>query len=188
MEWGEIPRGIPTLSTDKEGQMIPVIRKILYATDLSENSAFAFRYAVALAKKFDAEIVVLHVEEPIPESVRIYMQDDFIKKKAKIKKKQATDRIKHRLKVFCERELKGDQAFIDRVVTIKVSQGYPAEEILTQSEKMGCDAIVMGTHGKGMMTHAFLGSVAERILRRVSKPTFVIPLPKGEKDLSFTDF
>ncbi len=168
--------------------MEPGIKKILYATDLSENSAYAFRYAVALAKKFDAEIVVLHVEEAIPKSVRIYMQDDLVKKKREIKKRQATERIKNRLKLFCDRELKGDQAFIDRVVTIKVSQGYPAEEILTQSEKMDCDAIVMGTHGKGMMTHAFLGSVAERILRRISKPTFVIPLPKGEKDLTFTDF
>jgi len=37
------------------------IKTILYATDLSKNSAFAFRYAVDMAKTHDARIVILHV-------------------------------------------------------------------------------------------------------------------------------
>ena len=40
--------------------MIPKIKKILYATDLSENSAYAFRYAVNSAKQHNAELVILH--------------------------------------------------------------------------------------------------------------------------------
>jgi nucleotide-binding universal stress UspA family protein len=46
--------------------MVPKIQKILYATDLSENSAYAFRYAIDSAKKHDASIVVLHVLEKMP--------------------------------------------------------------------------------------------------------------------------
>ena len=38
--------------------MIPKIQKILYATDLSENSAYAFRYAINSAKKHDADIII----------------------------------------------------------------------------------------------------------------------------------
>jgi nucleotide-binding universal stress UspA family protein len=45
--------------------MIPKIKKILYATDLSKNSAYAFRYAVNSAKKHGAEIIILHVIEEI---------------------------------------------------------------------------------------------------------------------------
>ena len=48
--------------------MIPQIKKILYATDLSKNSAYAFYYAVDMAKKHDAEIVILHTLEPLPAS------------------------------------------------------------------------------------------------------------------------
>jgi len=47
--------------------------------------------------------------------------------------------------------------------------------------------IIMGTHGKGIIRHTFLGSVAERVLRRVRKPVFIIPLPKGETDITFHD-
>ena len=45
--------------------MIPQIKRILYTTDLSDNSAYAFRYAINFAKKHDAGIIILHVLEPL---------------------------------------------------------------------------------------------------------------------------
>ena len=45
--------------------MIPQINKILYGTDLSKNSAYAFLYAVDMAKRHNASIVILHTIEPI---------------------------------------------------------------------------------------------------------------------------
>ena len=45
--------------------MIPEIKKILYATDLSENARFAFGYAASLANRYGAQIVMLHVIEEI---------------------------------------------------------------------------------------------------------------------------
>jgi nucleotide-binding universal stress UspA family protein len=42
----------------------------------------------------------------------------------------------------------------------------------------------MGTHGKGAISHAFLGSVSEKVLRRIRKPVYIIPLPKGETDIT----
>ncbi|MBN2398370.1 MAG: universal stress protein, partial [Deltaproteobacteria bacterium] len=56
----------------KEEDMIPKIKRVLYATDLSENSMYAFRYAVNTAEKHDAEMIVLHVIEEIPAAVRAY--------------------------------------------------------------------------------------------------------------------
>ena len=49
--------------------MIPKIQKILYTTDLSPNSDFAFRYAIIFAKQHDADIIFLHVLEELSESV-----------------------------------------------------------------------------------------------------------------------
>ena len=62
--------------------MIPHIKKILYATDLSKNSSYAFFYAIDIAKKHDARIVILHAIEPIPAYAEVYgaMTDEFKKK------------------------------------------------------------------------------------------------------------
>ena len=45
--------------------MIPKIKKILYATDLSKNSSYAFLYAVEMARQNHARIVILHALEPL---------------------------------------------------------------------------------------------------------------------------
>jgi len=47
--------------------MTPQINNILYATDLSKNSSYAFLYAIDMAKKHDARIVILHAIEPTPD-------------------------------------------------------------------------------------------------------------------------
>ena len=45
--------------------MIIQFNKILYATDLSKNSNYAFFYAVDMAKRHNAKIVILHSVERI---------------------------------------------------------------------------------------------------------------------------
>ncbi len=54
--------------------MVPQIKKILYATDLTRNSAYAFQYALEMAQKYGAKIVILHVVEPIPSMVKSLRQ------------------------------------------------------------------------------------------------------------------
>ena len=62
--------------------MPPQIKKILYATDLSKNSSYAFLYAIDMAKKHDARIVILHVIEPLPAYAEVYVNrtEEFNKK------------------------------------------------------------------------------------------------------------
>jgi nucleotide-binding universal stress UspA family protein len=161
--------------------MIPEIKKILYTTDLSSNSAYAFRYAINSAKKHDATIIILHVvEEMAP-----FFQEERLKTISEKKITEAMDQIRSQLKIFCDRELKDDPECADRVVSIEVCQGYPPEEILKKADELNCDVIVMGTHGKGVIRHSFLGSAAQKVLRRVRKPVFIIPLPEGEIDITF---
>ena len=59
--------------------------------------------------------------------------------------------------------------------------------ILEKANELECDAIVMGTHGKGIIANAFLGSVAKQVLRRTRMPVFIIPLPRGETDITVHD-
>ena len=92
--------------------MIPKIQKILYATDLSENSAYAFRYAINSAIKHDASIIILHVLDQIPAYAHALVNPHFYldeKQQKKFQEEKITDtvdRIRKGLKIFCDRELK----------------------------------------------------------------------------------
>jgi len=165
--------------------MIPQIKKILYATDLSDNSAYVLRYAINSAKKHDAKIIILHVLDIMPATAKTDITEEKQHKIFKEKIAFTLDRIQKRLKIFCEKELKDDPECTERVESIEVREGFPAEVILSKADELNCDLIIMGTHGKGIIQHAFLGSTAKRVLRRTRKPVFIIPLPKGELDITF---
>jgi nucleotide-binding universal stress UspA family protein len=171
--------------------MIPQIKKILYATDLSKNSVYAYRHAMDMAEKYDAEIVILHVIEPIPPMVKHYVKGfvDEINWEEKIKYEQevAIQRIKKRLEEFCKKESQDAPHCLALVSTILVRPGHPVEEILKAADEVQCDLIVLGTHGKGFLKQTFLGSVARSVLDRARKPVFVIPLPHEETGLTIGD-
>jgi len=170
-------------------KMIPKIQKILYATDLSPNSKYAFRYAINSAIKHDARIIILHVVESMPAAVYaqmgVFVGDEKAGRVFEKRVGDALDRLKKRLTVFCEKELADDPQALNRVQSIEICEGFPAEEILEKANELDCDAIVMGTHSKGVIANTFLGSIAKRVLRRTRKPVFIIPLPKGETEITF---
>lgn len=166
--------------------MIPKIKKILYATDLSPNSVYALRYAINTAIKHDADIIILHVCEDLGSAGRTIVHINIDEKQhQKIfdeYKSQAQNLINERLGALRDRDLKEQPEFADKVKSIEICEGFPAEVILSKAEKFDCDAIIMGTHGKGFIRHAFLGSTAKRVLRRARRPVFIIPLPKEYDD------
>ena len=175
--------------------MIPRIKKILYATDLSKNSAYAFRYAINSAQKHDAQIFILHVFEKISPSIESMIEMQMgetdsknFKKKWGGQKEAQIQRIHTRLDEFARRELQNDPQEIKRVAGIMVVEGVPEVEILRKMDELKCDILIMGTHSHGLIEHAFLGSVAERVLRRITKPVFMISIPIGDTDITFRDF
>lgn len=156
--------------------MIPKINRILYATDLSKNSSYAFLYAIDMAKKHNADIVILHAIEPIPSYAETYvaMSGDFRKKRHE----EFVEKIKSNLQAFCQKaEGHVGSSCVNLVSKILVPVGYPPNEILSAAEDEKCDLIVMGSHGKGFLAHTFLGSVSSAVLNRTRKPVFIIPLP-----------
>jgi len=171
--------------------MIPKIQKILYATDLSPNSVYALRYAINSALKHDAEVIIFHVLEDVDPATRV-MLDLYVDKKRHTKivdehTAEAKNLIMNRLRALRDKELKDHPEFTDKVISIDVCEGFPAEEILSKAEELNCDEIIMGTHSKGIIANTFLGSTAKRVLRRTRKPVFIIPLPEGEADMTFDD-
>jgi nucleotide-binding universal stress UspA family protein len=170
--------------------MIPQIKKILYATDLTKNSSYAFYFAADMARKHDAKIVILHCIGTIPASV--YMEGGFanaegIMQKAKEQEKEEdTTEIKKRVVDFCQRvESQIGPPCANLVSDVIVRAGYAVEEILNTADAEGCDVIVLGTHGKGWLKQAFLGSIARSVLERARKPVFIIPLPSEKSSIDW---
>jgi len=169
--------------------MIIQFNKILYATDLSKNSNYAFFYAVDMAKRHNAKIVMLHSIERVR---YMYAEGDSgrvveILERAKIQEGvKDLEEMKRSLQEFCKRaETHVGEPCAELVSKILVPLGYPVEEILKAADEEGCDAIVLGTHGKGFLRQTFLGSVAGSVLQRSRKPVFVIPLPSEKTNIDW---
>jgi len=158
--------------------MIPKINKILYTTDLSENSAYAFRYAINSAEKHDAQIHVLHAIEPLRHQTTDCSFPFNLEKIHETARQELLNEIKERLEQFCREELKNNPEWLKRVKSIDVIDGHPAPAILAKTDELKPDLLIMGTHSKGFLAHAFLGSVAEKVLNRIKIPVFIIPLPE----------
>ncbi len=170
--------------------MLPEIKKILYTTDLSKNAVYAFRYAAYLSQTLGSEIIILHVIERMSPDAQFtlmaYLDKEDRRRLSEQRVEHTIERIKNRLKTFCQKVLKEHKTSLDKITAIEVCEGYPEEQILKKAEQFNCDTIIMGAHEKGV-SHTFLGSVAKRVLRRSRKPVIIVPLPKGETALSFHD-
>jgi len=165
--------------------MIPEIKKILYATDLSKNSSYAFYYAIQLARKFDAKIIVLHAIEPIPVYVEAYAVT--VAQRVEEEDRQKTiEHVHQLLQDFCKKvETQMGSPCLMLVSNILVRVSYPVEEILKVADEEKCDAIVLGSHGKGFLKQAFLGSVSSAVLHRSRKPVFIIPIPSEKEPVDW---
>ena len=168
------------------------VKKILYATDLSENARYAFAYAVSLADLYNAAITILHVLPEVPELLdqsvigyisaerweEIKSQQLEEAKEALIGKRKEHLAVKEALLQFSEdvkQQQQGAGFTTDEVIVVR---GNPVEAIIKNAEERNCELIVMGTHGLGTLADAMLGSTARRVIRRSKTPVLVVRLPE----------
>lgn len=160
--------------------MIPEVKKILYATDLSESSRMTLSWAMALADKLKAKLIMLNVIEDVSSSpsVQVYFSEQEWNQLKKRVNNEAVDIMKERLKEFCEEAKAAIPQCKYGADEIIVRRGNPVEKILLVAEEQQCDIIVMGSLGAGGLTDAIMGSTARRVLRRSKIPVFVIPVKR----------
>lgn len=160
--------------------MIPQYKTILYATDLSDNAAHAFRHAIGLARPGNARIHLLHVLPEVDAAMLNYistvMGENKLADYELAHKDEIKDQIRLRLHKFAKEELNDHPEDLERIAEIEIHHGNPVVQILDAADRINADLIVLGTHGKGMIKYAFLGSVAEKVLRKAHRPVLVVPL------------
>lgn len=144
------------------------MKKILVPTDFSENARQALDVAVKLAKKVDAEIVLLHVNEQInailPVTEYYYTYD-----------RDMEEKYLHMVHENLERMLEDVAAELG-LGNIRTSViGGPFTTIINDVVKTeGIDLIVMGTKGATGMKEFFVGSNTEKIVRTAQCPVLTI--------------
>jgi nucleotide-binding universal stress UspA family protein len=144
------------------------LKTILVPSDFSDCSEEALHYALELARRFDANLHLLHVvQDPVTQpwaaegfSVPLFEVVDQWQKQA-------------------EERLRASVPEADRARTTVVSVvATPYAEILDYASAHQVDLIVMGTHGRGGVSHMLLGSIAERIVRRAPCPVLTVRRPQ----------
>ena len=145
-----------------------MVKKILLATDGSENSRKAMEFAAEMASRYQAEIFPLHVvaKRTIPQEVIEYVEAEEIEDSAD---SIYLDRLGERIIQKCELYVKSR---CDELKTIVV-RGDPAEIILEIAKEKDVDTIVMGSRGLGMIRGALLGSVTRKV-SNLAKCTCII--------------
>ncbi len=161
--------------------MLPNYKNILYATDLTPNSEYAFKHAIMMTRSSQAKIHLLHVVPVIDAGFRSYvsaiMGDGKLESFEEQHEEEARNGLQKRLEIFTQEKLENHPDDLKSIAGIEVVHGHAVSEILLAADRLNADVIVMGTHGKGKRGHTFLGSVAEKVLHKSRKPVFVIPIP-----------
>ncbi len=140
-----------------------VIENILVPVDFSAASGNALEYAVVLAGRLNASVILLHCIEKL-HSGSLLEQRKFLKLHHEVAEKARSELGR----VFREK--------VEPVVPghFHVKEGAPAEVIVDLAHKTRSQLIVMGTHGRTGMKHMLLGSVAEKVVRLSDCPVLTI--------------
>ncbi|MFM8287318.1 MAG: universal stress protein [Planctomycetaceae bacterium] len=144
------------------------LRNILVPVDFSPPCARATEYARQLANQFQAQLHLLHViEDPV---VYLPMYESYpVPSRAQFEE-------------FAQTRLGGWIA-TPLLLGVKLHtafrHGAPALEIASYADEIRADLLVMGTHGRGLASRWFLGSVAERVVRTARVP--VLSVHSGDR-------
>jgi nucleotide-binding universal stress UspA family protein len=145
--------------------------RILVPTDFSETADAALTYAKEIAERFGASIRLVHVfDDPFVNSV--FSPDVYAPVPQTLREAVLRDvrsRLAERL-TSAEKARFGGDADILTGVTVNA--------IIDDANVHHVDLIVMGTHGRRGISHAVLGSVAERVVRTAPCPVLTVRHPK----------
>ncbi len=146
------------------------LKKILYPTDFSDYASHAQSYVVELAKKFDAEVLIIHVTSgsvfPVTYSIGVDFGDLDL---------QIQNAAKNHMQKIEERI--GAEGV---KVSSELPVGEPFPEIVRSARREVVELIIMATHGHGAIKHMFLGSTAEKVVRKAPCPVLTMRHPEHE--------
>jgi nucleotide-binding universal stress UspA family protein len=141
------------------------LKTILFATDFSESSDYAFQYAQTLAKKFNARLLIIHViNEPV--DLRGFYVPHISFEKLEEEIEEGAQKM---MEKFCRTHIRDYDNYETFIVP-----GIPYDEIIKKATESSADLIVLGTHGRTGLDHVLFGSTAEKVVRKSAVPVMTI--------------
>lgn len=169
---------------------VPQVKRILFTTDLSENSRRAFQYAVGMAACFGGEIVILHVSErpssrfdatsagPPEHENRGESRMGSRPYLGQSSMERPVDRVitNETISAFCRSSGISQDHCSFQLHEIIIRKGKVVEEIIDAARKYECDLIVMGAH-QGILGAMAVGTITKGVLQHSTIPVLVVPPP-----------
>jgi nucleotide-binding universal stress UspA family protein len=155
----------------EENEMTFLPRRILLATDGSEEAELAARVAVELVKSTGSELHLVHVKllpltPPYPDVLDWRWGEDL-------------ERAEREARELLHGQVKKVKDAGGTVAGAHLREEEPAEEIVALAEELGADLIVVGRRNRGRTSRALGGSVSDWVVRHAHSPVLVVPSHKG---------
>jgi nucleotide-binding universal stress UspA family protein len=137
------------------------VRRIVVATDLTEDAATVLATAVDYGRMFDASLDLVHVREPTVHTLA---------ERNEAPRAEALRRIDEQLAALADRVTHAGLPCLTSSL-----DGVTHRALVRHARKTNADLIIVGAHERRAILHGVLGSVAERVLQRAGCPVLVVP-------------
>jgi nucleotide-binding universal stress UspA family protein len=134
-------------------------RSILCPVDLSPSSRGALHAARVMADRFDAQLTILFVDNPLLSQAAQKFDEDELARRTQTELARFVEKATGP-RTRCKYE---------------IVAGDPATEIINAVDRLAAELIVMGTQGRSGPKRLFFGSTADAVLRRSTVPVLVVP-------------
>jgi nucleotide-binding universal stress UspA family protein len=135
------------------------IKKVLAATDFSDQSRMAVRRATLICREHGAQLELLHVIEELPPPDRLSLDQ-------------------YREKVLAQLQDEAAQAVSQGITChLRCERGKGFDSIIRSTREVAADLLVIGAHGQHLLRDKFLGTTAENLIRKAEIPVLVVKQP-----------
>lgn len=172
---------IPVMLCRPESGLRPLFKKFLLPLDGSTANSHAIQQTQALASAAGASVVLLRLVDSA-EQVRSvhtpagYALGHYILPDADLGLLLEREQENAKTELDADAKRMGDLGLAG--VSTIVAEGTPGDSIVAQAEQLGCDVIVMSSHGRGRRDGArVLGSVADHVLQHVAEGAVLLVPP-----------
>ena len=151
---------------------MPLFEKVLYSTDFSPLAEVALDYVKKLKEAGEKEVVVVHVVDDLsielPEGADLLSEKELYRVLPETDQRYLTSLLEKLEAVKIQLESCGLS------VKLYLRYGNISKQIVDVAEKEDVKLIVMGAHGKGLLTEILLGSVSTDVIRNASCPVLIV--------------
>jgi nucleotide-binding universal stress UspA family protein len=155
-----------------EAAMI-TLRNVLVATDFSEPSDAALMYGRELATRYGATLHVLHVAQNV--YLTTFGAENCAAMTPDLQQQIEDDARRYLHELLIDSDRSGPPT-----IPVILTSTSPAIAIVDYAKGHDIDIVVMGTHGRGALTHVLMGSVTERVVRLAPCPVLTVRQPEHE--------